>query len=200
MHSSKMWSVLFRIWFGTSLDITSSIRCNSYLPDCTDFFFSFFFANSAHLCEFHLQWSPASQPAKLDRSWRRKLFGRTHKMAASLQIEPREDFFFLQQRIRTVALTFPRVSTPLSSEVDLWRLCYRAVRVWDTKEGSASGFCESFSFRPCVGSGDVNKSRAAILQDTELRWYTDETRFVETRRTADLLCSSGRLRSCTVHI
>lgn len=94
MHSSKMWSVLFRIWFGTSLDITSSIRCNSYLPDCTDFFFSFFFANSAHLCEFHLQWSPASQPAKLDRSWRRKLFGRTHKMAASLQIEPCEDFFF----------------------------------------------------------------------------------------------------------
>lgn len=50
------------------------------------------------------------------------------------------------------------------------------------------------------GSRGANKSRGGILQDTELRWYTDEMKVLDMKRPADLLCSGDMLKSCTIHI
>lgn len=49
-----------RIWYGTSLDITSSMWCNPdtcYLPDCTDFLF----CQVCKLVKIHLKWFQAGR-------------------------------------------------------------------------------------------------------------------------------------------
>lgn len=152
MQSSNMWSVLLRIWCGTSLDIASSIRCNRdtcYLPDCADFF-------SCQVCtlvQIHLQWFPAGR-------------------CSESQVRPK--------------VTSKTVCTDGLSLWLLWIVFILVMLVWAAALG-------------LQGSGDVNKSCGGILQDTEVRWYTDEMRFLDMKRTTDLLCSLDRLKSCTIH-